>query len=118
MTPTTSKTRSNKTELKEPETSKTLATPKTSTSSSSSSSSSSTTTTVLLPKQRRQISQISGSKSFKEANNNLLQNENINEAEVKSEANNNEAILNKIGNNFTIVVEENGINKERNREGN
>nr|CAD2167632.1 unnamed protein product [Meloidogyne enterolobii] len=116
MTPTTSKTRSNKSELKEPETTKTLATPKTSTSSSSSSSSSSTTTTVLLPKQRRQISQISGSKSFKEANNNLLQNENINEAEVKSEANNNEAILNKIGNNFTIVVEENGINKERNRE--
>nr|CAD2122940.1 unnamed protein product [Meloidogyne enterolobii] len=116
MTPTTSKTRSNKTELKEPETSKTLATPKTSTSSSSSSSSSSTTTTVLLPKQRRQISQISGSKSYKEANNGLLQNENINEAEVKSEANNNEAMLNKIGNNLTIVVEENGINKERNRE--
>uniref|UniRef100_A0A915M6R8 Uncharacterized protein n=1 Tax=Meloidogyne javanica TaxID=6303 RepID=A0A915M6R8_MELJA len=53
---------------------------------------------------------------LEEANNNLLQNENINEAEVKSEANNNEAILNKIGNNLTIVVEENGINKERNRE--
>uniref|UniRef100_A0A915NQ37 Uncharacterized protein n=1 Tax=Meloidogyne floridensis TaxID=298350 RepID=A0A915NQ37_9BILA len=117
MTPTTSKTRSNKTELKEPETSKTLATPKTSTSSSSSSSSSSTTTTtVLLPKQRRQISQISGSKSFKEVNNNLLQNENINEAEVRSEANNNESVLNKIGNNLTIVVEENGINKEKMRE--
>ncbi|KAL7074852.1 hypothetical protein ACQ4LE_005627, partial [Meloidogyne hapla] len=124
MTPTTSKirTKSNdknnkieaiaaKEQTKESaETSKTtLATPKTSISSSSSSSSSSTTTTVLLPKQRRQITQISGSKSFKEANNVLLQNENITgQEQVKTEANISETIFNKNGNNFTILIEGNG----------